>query len=1586
MSNMIKKPYEISLWDDVLVFVVENNGTKVEYEQSIPEDAIGKVVAQYYKERKLCVIGSDTMESPARATAGKLISNVNGSNTLTFNLYYRYYDEDLDDMVFNPFHKLLTNERKIKLRHGALGAQDTKWYDLIIKNIQENSDNKTFSYTCKDQFCNELSKSGFDIQLDPELENNMGTIEELATVILEDSDWKLKEGASDILTQYKEEPLYAIQLKEDITAVEILDRKKSITIAKGKTIYVFYSIISNQNSDVQFLYTEETSFKKDDDYVIDKKYPNYLITGVEYIDNWPSFTQISEITNLPIAYFTDEYRGNKVVRQEKTIYDPTIDKYVKPYKKTGSTDGSQVYLYTESEYISPTIVQNYITNPYEFESEAGWSGIDATDSAIPPTAECIVLDQNGKSVPELEGNYERYFKSYIRFEALGKGQYLKNSGPKDNLSIIGSFAENGVYVFRIRFRNQSPGETNKVVDKIGNIWIGGKKINTDPIVYFTLSKNKPSDFYSKVTGLFNSHENYYVLENGTYKSVKITEFAEDVTYYTYGGWEFKLNSQGAQAYSDLIRDLNLGLYIEFAKINVAYDIEEASMFLYAEDMEGNMCVPGGDVVAGVKTKYYAYLPNPEYGSIEDVKYVYEGYEKPTTLEPYYDDTYEKVRSITATESNRFNLIQDLCETFECWPEFEIEHNPYTGEILMDEEYRQKKWLSFHEYIGKDNYSGFKYGINLKSIQRTLNSDGIVTKLIVKNNANEFARNGFCTIARAEENPSGENFILDFSYYIQHNMLNWNTVINDQYIDQNEYIGLYKKLKEFNTQRDTWIEELSGLKNDIAQYQSNVTVYETGYNSIGEELDAQETYLYDTTSFTYEDMMKYKTESSKPSGFTEEQWEKIGQWWKNEEALSAITSIAVLQQKKVSYMDYWTKYNSLLALAQDKYDWLEENLKLIAKEKSQLIYKFYKKYSRFLQEGSWINEDYIDDNLYYLDAESTLNTSAKPKVTYTINVLELSQLEEYENYRFALGDKTYIEDTEFFGWTNVSGVQTPYHEEIVVTEITYGLDQPETNTVKVQNFKTQFEDLFQRMAATTQSVEYHTGEYAKASGVVTEQGTIDANVLQNSFLNNSFILSNASEQSIVWDSSGITTTSLIKPNEIVRIVSGGVFLSNDGGSSFNTGITGSGINANYITTGQLNTSKVNIMSGSFPTFRWDSVGLNAYEYKIIDGKPANFNYAKFVRFDQYGLYGVSGASEFLPKSEDEVWDKANFALTWKGFMLKNDDGSVRITSNEDIQVIGGDKERIKIGRIDTGVYGIRISNDQGAPVMETDDKGELWLKNRLRVGTNNTSTVEIGYLDAVRAETDIHEVIHAGNGAQEFIVYEDGKMLAQGAEFHGTIFAEAGKIGNMTIGDVEDAVGGMNDLAEATRKLDIQSKLGYNFKVESGAATPSALTLEAVPAGFEIKTIQWSGSADFESWEQLGTENNYVLTYDLFKQKKLNSTYYIRAIVKDKEDKEYTDWTTIMAILDGEKGEDALTLVITSSGGNYFRNNQGSTILTARLFKAGVEIDKYETEGYVYTWSDPNHPSWSYIGKNLTVTANEVDFNRTYVCDVSKGGS
>ena len=62
--------YEISLWEDYPDLTSNN----------VP----------FLNERKICVIGSNDMTSAARALEPKLISNVNGTHTFTFRIYYRY--------------------------------------------------------------------------------------------------------------------------------------------------------------------------------------------------------------------------------------------------------------------------------------------------------------------------------------------------------------------------------------------------------------------------------------------------------------------------------------------------------------------------------------------------------------------------------------------------------------------------------------------------------------------------------------------------------------------------------------------------------------------------------------------------------------------------------------------------------------------------------------------------------------------------------------------------------------------------------------------------------------------------------------------------------------------------------------------------------------------------------------------------------------------------------------------------------------------------------------------------------------------------------------------------------------------------------------------------------------------------------------------------------------------------------------------------------------------------------------------------------------------------------------------------------
>jgi hypothetical protein len=70
---------------------------------------------------------------------------------------------------------------------------------------------------------------------------------------------------------------------------------------------------------------------------------------------------------------------------------------------------------------------------------------------------------------------------------------------------------------------------------------------------------------------------------------------------------------------------------------------------------------------------------------------------------------EKQISVEIKQSNYFNAIQSLCEAAQCWAEFNIDREE-NGEI-------KSKKITFRNYIGQDNYIGFKYGVNLKQITR-----------------------------------------------------------------------------------------------------------------------------------------------------------------------------------------------------------------------------------------------------------------------------------------------------------------------------------------------------------------------------------------------------------------------------------------------------------------------------------------------------------------------------------------------------------------------------------------------------------------------------------------------------------------------------------------------------------------------------------------------------------------------------------------------------------------------------------------------------------------------------------------------------
>ena len=103
-------------------------------------------------------------------------------------------------------------------------------------------------------------------------------------------------------------------------------------------------------------------------------------------------------------------------------------------------------------------------------------------------------------------------------------------------------------------------------------------------------------------------------------------------------------------------------------------------------------------------------------------------------------------------------------------------------------------------FGQDNVVGFRYGINLTKVNRTVTSEELVTKLYVEELENSAATDGWCSITTAVLNPSRENFLLDFTYFIDNGMISEETLQKEIFGST----GYYSVLRNLNNQYETLI--------------------------------------------------------------------------------------------------------------------------------------------------------------------------------------------------------------------------------------------------------------------------------------------------------------------------------------------------------------------------------------------------------------------------------------------------------------------------------------------------------------------------------------------------------------------------------------------------------------------------------------------------------------------------------------------------------------------------------------------------------------------------------------------------------------
>lgn len=580
-----------------------------------------------------------------------------------------------------------------------------------------------------------------------------------------------------------------------------------------------------------------------------------------------------------------------------------------------------------------------------------------------------------------------------------------------------------------------------------------------------------------------------------------------------------------------------------------------------------------------------------------------------------NQTYEKCRTIEVSQSNRFNITQQIAETFEVWCRYEIQHDD-KGAIIS-------KTVTLSDNYGQENNIGFRYGVNLSKIARTVKSDELVTKLYVPEIENSAAADGYCSISEAKLNPSGENFLIDFSYFINKGMLDEEALYLDIYGVES---GYYTVLKKLNKEYTSIIKTQLGygdnsLTNKKLKLVSDIQVEQARIYAATESIENIENGSGAGSKSEYEDIIKEANLNIK----------------------SKQSELAVVDKQLAD---------------------CQKAIKDNVSKRKNLNDSFYTKYSRYIQEGTWTGDNYIEPNTYFFDAQKVITRNSRPQIEYNLDVVDVSVLIDletqwdYSPYAFEVGDISSIIDTQYFGYDENGA---PRAEKVVVSEVTYNLDSPEKNSIQIQNYSTQFEDLFSRLNASIQSLTLNQNTYAKAENF-TGTGALTYESLQQSFDRNKALSESSANGTYTQENGVITlktdgydesTKEYIKDKYQVKLLGGGIILSSDGGATWKTGIYGGEINTALLKAGQIDAERINIMMGNHPLFQWDKDGLTAFATKVDKDNVIAVQPGKYVRFDEQGLYGI------IEDGKEPKISNANFALTWDGLRInlpyKKEDG-------------------------------------------------------------------------------------------------------------------------------------------------------------------------------------------------------------------------------------------------------------------------------------------------------------------------------------------
>ena len=366
-----------------------------------------------------------------------------------------------------------------------------------------------------------------------------------------------------------------------------------------------------------------------------------------------------------------------------------------------------------------------------------------------------------------------------------------------------------------------------------------------------------------------------------------------------------------------------------------------------------------------------------------------------------------------------------------------------------------------------------------------------------------------------------------------------------------------------------------------------------------------------------------------------------------------------------------------------------------------------------------------DTSIYLDAIKVSKENASPKVSYKVQ-LSILNPEFIQTAYNRLNQIVHINDNDL-KLEDVSGY---------ISAVTLQLDKPWEDTVEVKNYQTKFEDLFSTIVAQTEAMKKSEGGISNAVKAFNSYGFIDSDILQDSMLRADLDLAFNKGSLTISQKDGIWGVS---ESGVVAFRGGGIFTATtkdaNNNWNWNTGILPTGINADLITSGQLDTNRIKIYAGDELRFQMNGSGLYAYkgydedEYnqlisvtgndqKEISSKVEESSKKQYLLYNSEGLFLRTEAGAYVLKNEPMYLDENKTLPAFE--MGTYTDTSGKEHSYYILDPVTGEKiQKTKpvyslvesqVDRVEVSWEGFILRNWEGEKVFYADpDTGNLTLK-------------------------------------------------------------------------------------------------------------------------------------------------------------------------------------------------------------------------------------------------------------------------------------